>query len=386
MIYLDNAATTYPKPKPVADAVRNSFLYCANPGRSGYKSSIKASEFMLGCREKIARFINFDKPENVILMSSCTMALNTVIKGTLKKGDHVIISSLEHNSVLRPVKRLADEGIITFDVADVFEGDNNKTIDSFRKLIKKNTKLCVCTHASNVFGIKLPIAQICALCHYYDILFCVDVSQSLGITEVDIKNSDVDFICAPGHKGLYGPMGTGFLVINTENHPIELIEGGTGSSTIDYTQPQMLPDKYESGTVNLHGFYGLSAGIDFVSKYGVKNIEHKEMELIRFLYDELSNMKAVELYTLRPQNDFHIPILSFNIKDVDCDNLATHLDSQNNIALRAGFHCSPLAHEKYTKDNKGTVRVSPSVFTDLRQIKILINSIYYVIKNKKIFF
>ena len=157
MIYLDNAATTYPKPIVVKHAVSNSFSYAANPGRAGHRLSIKASEILFSCRENISKLLNFQKPENVILLSSCTMALNTVMKGLLRKGDHVIISSLEHNSVLRPLKRLKDEGMISFDVATVYEEDNERTIDSFRKLIRDNTKLCICTHASNVFGIKLPI-------------------------------------------------------------------------------------------------------------------------------------------------------------------------------------------------------------------------------------
>ena len=384
MIYLDNAATSYPKPKMVIDAVNKSFIHTANPGRSGYKASINASELLFKCREKIGKLVNFNKPENVILMSSCTIALNTVIKGTLKKGDHVIISSLEHNSVVRPIKRLADERIITYDVAEVFEGDNDKTVDSFRRCIKDNTKLCICTHASNVFGIKLPISRIGALCRYYGILFCVDTAQTIGICDIDIEEIGADYLCAPGHKGLYGPMGTGFLIINNEKCPVQLIEGGTGSSSLDNNQPQMLPDKYESGTVNFHGFCGLSAGIDFVNRNKVSNIEKHEMNLISHLYDELSNMESVNIYTNKPESQYHVPILSFNVSDVDCNTLAAHLDSKYNISLRAGLHCSPLAHENYAKEANGTLRVSPSLFTNTSHIKMLINSIYYVTKNKKI--
>ena len=385
MIYLDNAATTYPKPPAVIKAVNNTFAYSANPGRAGHKMSIKASEILYGCRERIGKLLNFDITENIILLPSCTMALNTVIKGTLERGDHVVISSLEHNSVLRPLKRLADDGIITFDVAKVYEKDMDATVDSFRKLIRDNTKLCVCTHASNVFGVKLPVSQICALCHYYGVLFCIDAAQSMGVVDIDISDIDADYICSPGHKGLYAPMGTGFLIVNSDRYPTELIEGGTGSSSIDDKQPSALPDRYESGTVNLSGFAGLSAGIDFVNRKRINVIRDHEMKLIRYLYDELSGMKDVILYTSRPETKYYVPILSFNIKDVDCDVLSQQLDRKYGIALRSGIHCSPLAHSHFGTQDIGTVRVSPSVFTDEFAVKSLINVVFQVIKNKKIF-
>lgn len=384
MIYLDNAATTYPKPRTVIKAVNNSFSYSANPGRAGHMMSIKASEVLYSCREKIGKLISFDKFENIILLPSCTMALNTVIKGTLKKGDHVVISSLEHNSVLRPLERMADEGIITFDVAKVFERDNDATVDSFRKSIRDNTKLCICTHASNVSGVKLPVSQICALCHFYGVLFCLDAAQSMGVVDIDINSIGADYICSPGHKGLYAPMGTGFLIVNSDHCPTQLTEGGTGSSSLDYKQPTTLPDRYESGTVNLSGFAGLCAGIDFVTSKGMSVIENHEINLIRYLYDELYDMKDVVLYTLKPDKDFYVPILSFNIKGVDCDTLAQVLDRKYGIALRSGIHCSPLAHKHLGTGDIGTLRVSPSVFSDIYGIKYLINAIFGIIKSKKI--
>ena len=385
MIYLDNAATTYPKPKSVVQVVNNSFYFAANPGRSGHKMSIRASEILYDCRERIAELINIDNTENIILLPSCTMALNTVIKGTLKKGDHVVISSLEHNSVLRPLKRLSDDGLITFDVAKVYEKDKDATVDSFRKLIRDNTRLCVCTHASNVFGVKLPVSQIGALCRYYGVLFCIDAAQSMGVSDIDVNRIGADYICSPGHKGLYAPMGTGFLVVNSKTIPTELIEGGTGSSSVDDKQPLTLPDKFESGTINLSGFAGLSSGINFVKAKGISAIEKHEMNLIKYLYNELEEMKDVYLYTSEPDSEFYVPILSFNIKDIDCDVLAQHLDRKHGIALRSGMHCSPLAHKYFKTGDSGTVRVSPSVFTDEYSIKRLINAIFLIIKNKKIF-
>jgi len=344
------------------------------------------SEEIFNTRQKICKLLSFENPEKVILTPSCTVALNTVIKGILKKGDHAVISSLEHNSVLRPIQKLADAGFITYDVAEVFEGDDDRTLDSFRKAFKDKTKLCICTHASNVFGIKLPISKLSALCHFYNILFCVDASQTAGVVNINTEEIDADYICAPGHKGLYGPMGTGFLVINCE-HPLDsLIEGGTGSGSSKFVQPDMLPDKFESGTLNLPGFAGLSVGIDFVLHKGINNIYDHEMKLIQYLYDSLSEIKGVKLYTKRPNISAHVPLLSFSVNDMDCDVVSEHLSNKYGIALRSGLHCSPLAHRYMGSDNIGTIRVSPSIFSNKQGINALINCIYTINKGKKISF
>ncbi len=343
MIYLDNAATTYPKPLSVRKAVSDSFSYCANPGRAGHRLSIKASESIFNCRNKLCSFFNSDKPENVILTPSCTFALNTVIKGVLSKGDHVVISSLEHNSVLRPLEKLSQKGLITYSIAEVFEADDDRTLDSFRSSIRDNTKLVVCTHASNVFGIRLPIGRIGALCRYYGVLFCVDAAQTAGVIDIDLSNTPIDYLCLPGHKGLYGPVGTGALIINCDHIPDSLCEGGTGSSQTGYGQPQILPDKYESGTMNLIGAAGLSAGIDFISKHKRESVFRHEMMLINKLYEGLNQIKDVELYTDKPDNIHYVPLLSFNLKNVDSEETAHLLDKHFGIAVRAGIHCSPLA-------------------------------------------
>ncbi len=384
MIYLDNAATTYPKPKLVQNTVFKSFSYCANPGRAGHKLSIKASEAVYDCRNKLCKLFNFDKPENVILVQSCTFALNTVIKGVLNKGDHVVISSMEHNSVLRPIEKLSKSGIISYSVAEVFEGDDDRTLDSFRKAMRDNTKLVVCTHASNVFGIRPPISRIGTLCRYYGCLFCVDAAQTAGIIDIDLKDQPIDFLCMPGHKGLYGPMGTGVLIINCDTPPDSLCEGGTGSSEAGYGQPQILPDKYESGTLNLTGIAGLSAGIDFVSQRKVDMIFNNEMKFIRKLYSNLSKNDKVILYTEQPDFKHHVPLLSFNIKSLDSEDTAHLLDKHFNIAVRAGIHCSPLAHKYMKTDSTGTVRICPSVFTTEADINAVAYAIYQLSKNKKI--
>jgi len=383
LIYFDNAATTYPKPISVVRAVNDAVKLSANPGRSGYKSAMLASEKIFDCRQKAADFFGLSNVENCILVPSCTVALNTVIYGTLKKGCHVVISSLEHNSVLRPIQKLFDMGTITYDVAEVFESDADKTVDSFRRCMNDKTKLVICTHASNVFGMKLPVKRIAALCKYYGVLFCIDAAQSAGVVPIDINDIGADFICVPGHKGLYGPMGTGLLLINTDKIPDSLYQGGTGSSSLDFKEPDLLPDKFESGTLNFPGFASLAKGIDFVNLKSVGRIADHEMKLIRKIYAKLKSMKNVELYTDIPDRENFVPLMSFNVKGKDPAKVAEILDSKYGICVRSGFHCSPLAHKYMNTGESGTVRVCPSAFTSERDADILINAVYNISISKK---
>ncbi len=384
MIYLDNAATTYPKPISVKKSICSSFQTAANPGRAGHRLSLESALRIYETRSSLANFFKAKSPENVILTPGCTFSINTVIKGILRQGDHVVISSLEHNSVLRPLEKLRSQGMISYSVADVFEKDHDKTFESFRKAIQKNTKLMVCTHASNVFGLRLPIERIAALCKYYGILFCLDASQSAGVIDINLTDNDVDYLCIPGHKGLYGPMGTGALIINTDVIPDSLCEGGTGSGSLEFSQPSMLPDKFESGTVNLSGFVGLAYGVKFVKEKTAAQILSHEMHLTQTLYDGLINNNSVILYTDRPQKEFYVPMLSFNVKDISCEDVASILDRKYGIAVRAGLHCSPLAHESFKTGDMGTVRVSPSVFTTPYQIDYLIRAVNEItVKSKK---
>ncbi len=378
MIYFDNGATTFPKPANVNYAVNKATkLYGANPGRGGHKLAIKASEMVYDSRKTVAEFFGASGPEKVIFTLNCTSALNTVIKGLLKQGDHVIISSYEHNAVLRPLEKLKSKGI-SYTVAEVFEGDNDKTVDSFRNAINENTKLCVCTCASNVFGIKIPFERICALCHQYGILCCIDAAQGAGIIPIDLSESSIDYLCIAGHKGLYGPMGTGAIIINCDTIPDSLIEGGTGSNSADYNQPLILPDKFESGTNNFSGIIGLGEGIKFVKNKGILNIYNKEIKLMQYLYDNLKKNRNIILYTKRPDMDYYVPVLSFNHKKIDCESVSETLSKRYNIATRAGLHCAPLAHKCKNTIDTGTVRVVPSVFSTKSGINALLSAIYNI--------
>lgn len=382
MIYFDNGATTFPKPRGVTAAVNNVLQkYGANPGRSGHNMSLKSAEIMYNCRKNIADFFKVSAPENVIFTSNCTSSINTVIKGTLNNGDHAVISSLEHNAVVRPLEKLKESGI-TYSVAKCVPYDDDATIENFRNAMNERTRLVICTHASNVFGIKLPVERIGALCRLHGVLFCVDAAQTAGVTKLSLDDTSIDYLCMSGHKGLYGPMGTGVLIINSDIMPKSLIEGGTGSMSYQKSQPEILPDMYESGTPNLPGIAGLNEGIKFINRCGIENIERHEMRLSQMFYDNLARMSNVELYTQRPDSGICVPVISFNIKGEDSEEIAAELNKFG-IAVRAGLHCAPLAHESFKTIDTGTVRVVVSAFNTNSDVRAFIFAISKIIKLKK---
>ncbi|MCD8025671.1 MAG: aminotransferase class V-fold PLP-dependent enzyme [Clostridiales bacterium] len=229
-------------------------------------------------------------------------------------------------------------------------------------------------------GVKLPVERLAAMCRIYGILFCVDAAQTAGVVPISLENSCIDFLCTAGHKGLYGPVGTGLLVINTEKTPDSIIQGGTGSESSNKSQPLILPDKYESGTPNLPGIAGLNEGIKFVLNKGVADIEKYEMRLTRYLYDKLKKISGVILYTKRPEIDNSVSVVSFNIKGLASETVAAILSDKYDIALRAGLHCAPLAHESFNTENSGTVRAVISVFNSYEQIYRLVYSVKEIIK------
>ena len=373
MIYFDNSATTYPKPHIVKNVVNRAMtLYSFNSGRGGYKESVNTSEMIYNTREKIGNMFSFG-PQNIAFTPNCTYALNLSIKGIAQNGDHFIISNLEHNAVARPIYALSQKGIITYDTFE-FSYDENETIENIKRLIKPNTKAIVCMHASNVFGCILPIEKIGELAHNNGIYFIVDSAQSAGVIEINSKKDNIDILCAPGHKGLYAPMGTGFLAVNDNVKLETIIEGGTGTLSMNLSQPESMPERMESGTLNNIGIAGLGAGVDFVNSKGIKNIYTHENSIISFLYEQMKKNGNVTLYT-PPFDEIHqAPILSFNYKDYPSEKTASLL-AQNNVAVRAGFHCSKLAHTTFNTENRGTVRVSPSVFTNFRECENFINTL-----------
>lgn len=370
MIYLDNGATSFPKPLSVRQNVDISLKkFSANPGRSGHSLSLRAAKEIFECRKRLKELFNVNSEEEIIFTENCTMALNTVIFGLLSEGDHVLISSMEHNSVTRPLESLKDKGV-TYSTFD-YSYDDNVTVDNVRNLIKPETKLVICTHASNVFGFRFPIERICALCHTYGILFCVDSAQSAGVFDIDVGTNQYDFVCMSGHKSLYGPMGTGVLILNNRNLK-PLLYGGTGTESVKKSQPEGLPEKFESGTQNMNGISGLKAGVDFVKNRGIKNIYNHEYKLAKRLFNGLANNKKVITYNKSFDYGKVAPVVSFNIDGVYSEDLVAKLNKYG-IMTRGGLHCSPLAHTTMNTIENGTVRVVPGAFNTIYDINFLLN-------------
>lgn len=372
MIYLDNGATSFPKPLSVRQNVDISLKkFSANPGRSGHSLSLRAAKEIFECRKRLKELFNVNSEEEIIFTENCTMALNTVIFGLLSEGDHVLISSMEHNSVTRPLESLKDKGV-TYSTFD-YSYDDNETVDNVRNLIKPETKLVICTHASNVFGFRFPIERICALCHAYGVLFCVDSAQSAGVFDIDVGTNQYDFVCMSGHKSLYGPMGTGVLILNNRNLK-PLLYGGTGTESVKKSQPEGLPEKFESGTQNMNGISGLKAGVDFVKNRGIKNIYNHEYKLAKRLFNGLANNRKVITYNKSFDYGKVAPVVSFNIDGVYSEDLVAKLNKYG-IMTRGGLHCSPLAHTTMNTIENGTVRVVPGAFNTINDINYLLNVI-----------
>ncbi len=369
MIYLDNAATSFPKPVCVLEAMKKAQQCGANPGRGGHRLSVRSGHIVFRTRERLAEMFGAE-PDRVIFTKNCTEALNTAIKGSLKSGAHVIISSLEHNSVLRPLVKLEKEGKISFDIAKVNAQDNDETLENFRKLIRPNTALIVCTHVSNVFGTVLPINRIGQLAHENGALFVVDAAQSAGTFDLKLERDNIDILCMPGHKGLFGPMGTGVLIMRKDITLGSLTEGGTGSFSMEKNQPEFLPDSLESGTLNLSGIAGLCAGLGFIEQHGGESafLLH-ENYLTDILISDLKSIKKLTVYDNMHAEE-RAPVVSFSIAGMHSEAVGDMLDKMN-FAVRAGYHCSYLAHSTYQTAESGTVRVSPGFFNNKKDIKNL---------------
>lgn len=381
MIYFDNAATTYPKPDSVVRMMSTAMLkYGSNPGRGGHEMSYLTSEKVYEARKNIAAFFGIQDAANVVFTKNCTESLNLVIKGLSRGGGHFICSSLDHNAVVRPLETLKNSGACRYEVATVGISDD-ETVENFKRLIRFDTKAIVCTGASNVFGKMLPVKRLAKLAHENDVLFILDAAQTAGTVPIDCNEDGIDFLCAAGHKGLYGPMGMGILVINCDKKLDTIIEGGTGSFSVVLSQPESYPDRLESGTLNVPGIAALNEGVKFVGNIGAEKIYNQEMSHIVLIYKSLKEVPGVELYT-NPESGVErfVPLLSFNIKGLHSEQTAAML-ANDNIAVRAGLHCAPLAHKTYKTIDTGTVRIAPSIFTKKQDVNLLLTSIVKIAKS-----
>lgn len=361
MIYLDNAATTYPKPKSVYKNVMDAMTkYGANPGRGSHAMAIEGARVIYETRELLAELFNLDDPMKVILTFNATDGLNMAIKGILRPGDHVVTTAMEHNSVLRPIKELENIGVENTIVSCSHEGKIN--VQDIEAAIKTNTRMVVTTHVSNLTGTIFPIEKIGEMCKRRNVLYLVDGSQSAGVLEIDMQKQHIDFLAVPGHKGLLGPQGTGALLINSDAEIKEIKEGGTGSESSNPHQPNFYPDKLEAGTHNLPGIAGLNAGLKYILNKGTKSILSHEKNILETFINEMRKNPKIVIYGPEDIND-RSGVVPVNIAGMDSSEVAYILDTEYNIAVRPGLHCAPLAHKTIGTENIGAVRFGIGPFT-----------------------
>ncbi len=368
MIYFDNAATSWPKPDTVGQAMQRFLRECgANPGRSGHRLSIEAARVVYGVRESVARLFGFDSPLSVVFTKNATEALNLALLGLLAPGDHVITSRMEHNSVLRPLSFLEEQGVVVSRVPCASDGTlEPKDVE---EEIRSDTRLVVLGHASNVVGTLCPIKEFGELAEEHDLLFCVDAAQTAGVCPIDMRAMHIDLLAFTGHKSLYGPQGTGGLCIGerARDQIRPLMYGGTGSESDSVVQPDWLPDRLEAGTLNAVGLAGLAAGVAFVEAQGVEGIGRRERALTARLIEGLTDTPRVRvLGTGDP--DRQTAVVSFNIEGWDCSEVAYALEENAEICCRAGLHCSPMAHGELGTFPEGAVRFSLGIFNTEAEI------------------
>lgn len=380
MIYVNNAATTWPKPEGVYRQM-NDFprKFGLNPGRAGSLGISAMERKIFEVRKKVGDLINTSDYSRVIFTSGSTESLNMGIKGLLERGDHVITTELEHNSVLRPLKKLERDKGIELSLLKINK-EGKIDITELASKIKDNTRLIVTTHASNVIGTLLDIKEIGQLAQKRGITYLVDAAQTAGLFEIDIKEMGIDLLALAGHKSLYGPAGIGVLYIGEGIELDTIKEGGTGTNSLATYQPDILPDKYEAGTPNIAGIVGLGAGIDFITDTGCERIKEDELKLTERLLDGLKALDKIIIYG-KLDIKRRAPVVGFNIQGMASAELAYILENRFNILVRAGLHCAPLLHRALGTDKQGMVRVSFSYFNTQEEVDFLLNSLEEIIED-----
>ena len=373
-IYLDNAATSFPKPKEVATAVYDFMVNNGtSSGRGSYKKAMQSDYIVYECRKLIGKLFNFDNPKKVVFTSNVTDSLNIAIRGILKENDHVITSSLEHNAVWRCLKTLERDINIKIDTVECSK-DGITNQQDIKKYIKKDTALIVFTQASNVLGTIQPIREIGAIAREHNIPFLVDSAQSAGAMKIDVKEDNIDILAFTGHKSLLGPMGTGGLIINTDIDIKPLKAGGTGGDSAYEYQPDYYPNHLETGTSNVSGIAGLREAIKFLNKEGIENIHNKEKELTKYALEKLETVKDIEIYGPKDCEKM-LSVISFNIKDKRPEDVGSILDQKYDIMLRAGLHCAPTAHSVIGTKERGTLRIGLGYFNEKEDIDKLVEAL-----------
>ncbi|MBC2582962.1 aminotransferase class V-fold PLP-dependent enzyme [Clostridium sp. DJ247] len=369
-IYLDNAATSYPKPDIVINKMSNFMKNIgATAGRGAYKNAIETNRLIFNCREAICNLFNGKDPSKVIFTYNITESLNLVINGLLQRGDHVITSSIEHNAVWRPLKTLERDQCIEISTAPC-NNEGFTSIEAIESLIKPNTRLIVFTHASNVLGTIQPISDIGKIAKKHGITFLVDSAQTAGAYPIDVVRDNIDFLAFTGHKSLLGPTGTGGLLINCDSCISPLKSGGTGGDSKNPFQPDYLPNRFEAGTPNVVGIIGLREAVNFISSIGVGNIREREEILTNYALQELSQISDITIYGPKDSKKI-VGVISFNIDNLTVDQISNEL-SKNDIMVRVGYHCAPSAHKLMGTLNTGAVRIGIGYFNKKKHIDALI--------------
>lgn len=373
MIYLDSAATTLQKPVSVSRAMVTAMANMASPGRGGHRPAVLAAKTVFQCREKAAQLFDAAAPENVIFTSNATHGLNIAIKTAVKPGSTVVISGFEHNAVTRTLNSI--EGVeVRVAASPLFRPDTLLT--RFHELLDDNVCAVICTHVSNVFGYVLPVSEIAELCHARKIPLVVDASQSAGSLPVSARKWNAAFVAMPGHKGLYGPQGTGILICE-DAHVKPLITGGTGSTSALQEMPEFLPDRLEAGTHNVSGIAGLLEGLRFVERQGTTGILEHERRLALRAARGLARMPGVEVYA-SPDLINQTGVVSFRVPSMEGEQIGELLGGRG-IAVRAGLHCAPLAHQTAGTFESGTVRISFSAFNQFREVDYFLSEMERII-------
>ena len=375
-VYLDNSSTSFPKPKVVADSIYNYLVNIGgNPGRANHSNALESNRYLYMAREEIASFFNYDKIENVIFTNNITSSLNILINGILKSRDHVITSSMEHNSVIRPLYNLKQTLNIELDIVNA-NSNGIINVDNIQKAIKPNTKLIVITHASNVTGSIQPIKEIGELCKKNNIYFILDSAQSAGVIDIDFKALSLNALAFTGHKSLLGPQGVGGFIIDDELNKIcnPSILGGTGSLSHSVSQPDFLPDKFESGTLNIPGIIGLYEAIKFIKSQGLSTIYEHNNYLRSYLINGILDLGNFSIHG-EISSDKSTSCISITHSKLDVSELSYILDSDFNISNRSGLHCAPLAHKTIGTYPEGTVRLSLGYFNTEEEIRYTLDSL-----------
>ncbi len=373
MIYLDSAATSFIKPQAVEKAMLRAIRTMSSPGRGAYHQALAASDKVYECRELIAKLFNFDDTERIVFTSNATHALNIAIRSLAEKGDKVVISGYEHNSVTRVLNNIGTNTV----VADAPLFDSGAVLDSFERNLK-GAKLAVCNHISNVFGFIQPVYEIAGLCNEKGVPLIIDASQSAGVCNIDAEKLNAAFIAMPGHKGLLGPQGTGVLLCGIEPKPFMF--GGTGSDSILQTMPDYLPDMLEAGTHNIPGIAGLAEGVRYVISRKAEKIGEYERKMCALMINRLKRIEGLELFC--SETDNQAGVLSLRHPDIETEALCEMLGKRG-VAARCGLHCAPLAHKTAGTLKTGTLRLSFSPFINKNQVMTAENILENIIVHKK---